>query len=75
MYGLSDTDNKSAANQLKVLNLLRREFRTIRAIWSRQCDVLHVYDETRMAKCSFSLTEQENTIVTVDLLNRVCIIV
>lgn len=43
-------DNTSAGHQLKALSLLKREFKSIRAIWTKQCDLLHVFDEIRMAK-------------------------
>lgn len=42
-----------ATDHMKVLSLLRREFKTIRATWSSQCDLVHSYDEVGMAKSRF----------------------
>ena len=43
-------DNAAAGQQVKALSVLRREFKAIRAIWSRQCDLLNIYDEINTAK-------------------------
>lgn len=46
----STIDNINAGNQLKALGLLKREFKAIRAVWTRHCDLINVYDEILMAK-------------------------
>ena len=42
-----------ATDHMKVLSLIKREFKTIRATWTKQCDLVHSYDEVEMAKSRF----------------------
>lgn len=50
---IGNNDIKRATDHLKVLNLLKREFKTVRATWTKQCDLVHGYDEVAMAKSRF----------------------
>lgn len=47
---INNNDITMATNHLKVLGLLKREFRTIRAAWTKQCELVQGYDEVAMAK-------------------------
>lgn len=49
----TNNDLTRAADHLKVLSLLKREFKTVRATWTKQCDLVHSYDEVEMAKSRF----------------------
>lgn len=57
--GTKDEQVIEASNQLKAVGLLTREFKCIRAVWSRQCDYMHVYDEIKMVKSAFDATAEE----------------
>lgn len=53
MVYVYNPDENKATNHLKVLQLIKREFKTIRATWTQQCEVVQGYDEVKMAKSRF----------------------
>lgn len=57
-----NVDTLNANDQLHAVELLKKEFKQIRAIWSRQSDLVHVYDEIRMAKSIYDITAENASI-------------
>ncbi len=66
MGGIPKEDHVNAGEQIKALGLLKREFQAIRAVWSRQCDLLHVYDEIRMAKFTYDITNETGMLLNIE---------
>jgi len=69
-YGQAKIINKScledAAEHMKVLELVRKEFRYLRLLWTHISDSLSAYDEIVMAKTRLRLGDNMTSVVNED---------